>query len=56
MSHYLTASLPGTGGILRREPADFCVEEVPLYEACGEGEHLYLTVEKTGLTTFDLLR
>lgn len=56
MSHYLTATLPGTGGSLRREPADFVVEEVPLYEPCGEGNHLYLTVEKTGITTFDLLR
>jgi len=56
VSHYLTASLPGTGGSLRREPGDFFVEEVPLYEPCGEGEHLYLTVEKTGITTFDLLR
>ncbi len=55
MSGYLTAGLPGTGGTLRQEPADFCVEEVPLYEPCGEGEHLYLTVEKTGLTTFQLI-
>jgi tRNA pseudouridine13 synthase len=56
MSHYLTATLPGTGGSLRREPADFVVEEVPLYEPCGQGNHLYLTVEKRGITTFDLLR
>lgn len=56
MSSYLTAALPGTGGTLRQEPADFFVEEIPLYEACGEGEHLYLTVEKSGITTFDLLR
>ena len=56
MSHYLTAMLPGTGGTLRREPADFLVEEIPLYEPCGQGEHLYVTVEKTGLTTFELLR
>ena len=55
MSNYLTAALPGTGGTLRQEPADFLVEEIPLYEACGEGGHLYLTVEKSGLTTFDLL-
>ena len=55
MHNYLTAALPGTGGALRQEPADFLVEEIPLYEACGEGGHLYLTVEKSGLTTFDLL-
>jgi len=56
MPSYLTAALPGTGGTLRQEPADFYVEEIPLYEACGSGEHLYLTVEKCGITTFDLLR
>jgi tRNA pseudouridine13 synthase len=56
MPSYLTAALPGTGGTLRAEPADFLVEEIPLYPACGEGEHLYLTVEKCGITTFDLLR
>jgi len=55
MSSYLTATLPGTGGILRQEPADFFVEEIPLYAACGEGKHLYLTIEKCGITTFDLL-
>lgn len=56
MSHYLTATLPGTGGILRREPEDFMVEELPLYQPCGEGEHLYVTVEKSGITTFELLQ
>ena len=56
MSNFLTAALPGTGGTLRQQNADFQVEEIPLYEACGEGDHLYLTVEKCGLTTFDLLR
>ena len=56
MSRFLTALLPGTGGVLRQEPEDFQVEELPLYEPCGEGDHLYLTVEKRGLTTYDLLR
>jgi tRNA pseudouridine13 synthase len=56
VNSYLTAALPGTGGTLRQEPTDFMVEEIPLYEACGEGGHLYLTVEKSGITTFDLLR
>jgi tRNA pseudouridine13 synthase len=55
MSSYLTAALPGTGGLLRQDPADFFVEEIPLYVACGEGDHLYLTIEKRGVTTFDLL-
>jgi len=56
MGNYLTASFPGTGGSLKESPEDFLVEELPLYTPCGEGEHLYLTVEKRGLTTFDLLQ
>lgn len=55
MSDYLTARLPGTGGVIKETPEDFLVEEIPLYVPCGEGEHLYLEVEKRGLTTFDLL-
>lgn len=55
MNRYLTAAIPGTGGTLREDPDDFFVEEIPLYAPCGEGEHLYVTVEKRGITTFDLL-
>ncbi len=39
-----------------RAPEDFRVEEVPLYPASGEGEHLFLFVEKRDLTTRELLR
>ena len=53
---YLTASLPGIGGRIKVSPEDFRVEEIPLYPPCGEGDHLYLEVEKTGLTTFELLQ
>jgi len=56
MTEFLTAQLPGTGGAIRQRPEDFQVDEMPLYEPCGEGEHLYLRVEKCGLTTYDLLR
>lgn len=55
MAEHLTAGLPGVGGEIRRQPADFLVEELPLYVPCGTGEHLYLDIEKEGLTTFDLL-
>lgn len=47
----LTTALPGAGGLTRVAEEDFFVEELPLYEPCGEGEHLYLTVEKKGRTT-----
>lgn len=48
---YVTAELPGTGGILRASPEDFVVDEVPLYAASGEGQHLYVNLTKVGLTT-----
>jgi tRNA pseudouridine13 synthase len=56
MTKFLTSKLPGTGGVIRRQPEDFQVDEIPLYEPCGAGDHLYLRVEKSGLTTYDLLR
>lgn len=36
---------------LRATPEDFQVTELALYEPCGEGEHLYLWVEKRDWTT-----
>ncbi|HAI13496.1 MAG TPA: tRNA pseudouridine(13) synthase TruD [Phycisphaerales bacterium] len=52
---YLTADLPGIGGQIKQRPDDFIVTEESLYEPCGEGEHLYLFVERTGLTTLDVV-
>ena len=43
---FLTADLPGIGGIIRQSPLDFEVEEISAYEPCGEGEHLFLWIEK----------
>ncbi len=48
---YLTSGLDGVGGIIKQYDEDFVVEELPLYEASGEGTHTYLTIEKRGLTT-----
>jgi tRNA pseudouridine13 synthase len=45
----LTAELPGVGGRIRARDEDFEVEEVPSYEPCGSGDHLYLWVEKRGV-------
>jgi tRNA pseudouridine13 synthase len=45
----LTAELPGVGGRIRVRPEDFEVEEVPSYEPCGSGDHLFLWVEKRGM-------
>ncbi|MFH5803159.1 tRNA pseudouridine(13) synthase TruD [Alienimonas sp. DA493] len=46
----LHGDLPGVGGALKAEPADFRVSEVPAYEPCGEGPHLYLRVRKTDVS------
>lgn len=48
----LTSDLPGIGGVLRETPDDFVVEELPRYEPSGEGEHLFVQIEKRGMTTF----
>ena len=53
---FLTGNLPGIGGQFRTVPEDFQVEERPLYLPCGEGEHLYMTITKRGLSTPDLVR
>ncbi len=43
------------GGRLKSSPADFEVEEELGFEADGEGEHLFLWVEKIGLGTTELI-
>lgn len=53
--HYLTQELPGIGGVIRARLEDFVVEEVPLYRACGEGEHVYFEIEKRDLSTLEAL-
>jgi tRNA pseudouridine13 synthase len=41
---------------IRRSPEDFRVEEIPAFAPCGEGEHLYLDIVKTNLTTNEAVR
>ena len=55
MNAYLTADLPGTGGNYKEQADDFQVEELPLYPCSGSGEHLYLWIEKSGISTRELL-
>ncbi len=42
---------PCTTAVLKSNPADFQVTESLSFEPTGEGEHLYLFVQKTGLNT-----
>ena len=51
---YATAGMPGIGGTLRATPDHFVVDEVPLYEPQGDGQHLYVNLTKVGLTTKEL--
>ncbi len=53
---YLTADCPPLGGRIKVCPTDFQVEEVPLYEASGEGTHSYFCIEKTGMSTLRAIR
>jgi tRNA pseudouridine13 synthase len=55
-SRYLTADLPGIGGVIKEQVQDFVVEELPLYPASGQGEHTFFEIEKTGLSTFEAVR
>jgi tRNA pseudouridine13 synthase len=52
---YLTHDIPGIGGSLKTRAEDFFVQEMPLYEPAGVGEHVYAEFQKVGLTTFDAI-
>jgi tRNA pseudouridine13 synthase len=53
---FLTVDLQGIGGRLKQRPDDFIVEEVPAYEPCGDGEHLFVWIEKTDVAADELMR
>ncbi len=52
---YLTHAFPPIGGVIKTEPDDFVVEEVPLYNVSGSGAHTMFQIEKRQLTTFDAI-
>ncbi|MBI3723798.1 tRNA pseudouridine(13) synthase TruD [bacterium] len=53
---YATTEIPAISATARFVPEDFVVEEVPLYEASGEGEHAYALIEKRGIPTPEAIR
>ncbi|MBS0190457.1 MAG: tRNA pseudouridine(13) synthase TruD [Phycisphaerales bacterium] len=53
---FITADLPGIGGVIKARPEDFLVDEIPAYSPGGTGEHLYLFVEKRNLSTLEAVR
>lgn len=52
---YLLTDFSGIGGRLKARAEDFFVQEIPLYEPGGEGEHVYCEIQKIGITTFDAI-
>lgn len=56
MNYYLLPELDPIAFQFRQAPEDFVVHEVALEAPQGTGEHLYLHIEKTGLTTEQAIR
>lgn len=52
---YLTEDLPGIGGFLKETPEDFRVTEIPAYLPSGQGEHIFVFLEKRDLSTPELV-
>lgn len=53
---HLTAELPGIGGVIKREPDDFRVEELLEHAPSGRGEHLHLLIEKRDVNAERMMR
>ena len=51
----LTGDIGGIGGTIKTIPADFVVEEIPQYDFCGEGTHVYAFVQKKNMSTQDMM-
>ncbi|MBN2336790.1 tRNA pseudouridine(13) synthase TruD [Candidatus Bathyarchaeota archaeon] len=51
---YITEGLDGIGGVIKKKPEHFVVEEILSYEPSGVGDHLYVSVTKTNLNTRDV--
>lgn len=50
------SSGPQLVGRLKTAPEDFIVEEIPAYEPSGDGEHLFLWIEKRDVAAEQLLK
>ena len=52
----ITAGFPGVGGRIKQRPEDFLVEEIPITQPCGAGEHIWMFVEKRDMSTLHMVR
>ncbi|MGB5813211.1 MAG: tRNA pseudouridine(13) synthase TruD, partial [Polyangiales bacterium] len=53
---YLTSGIAPVDAQFRVELEDFVVDEIPAYEPSGEGDHVFVHLEKRDLTTRDAIR
>ncbi len=51
---FVSDGLPGVGGVLKAMPGHFIVEEILPYAPCGEGEHLFVALRRSGWNTADV--
>jgi tRNA pseudouridine13 synthase len=51
----LRAGMPPLGGRIKSDQEDFVVEEIPAYEPCGAGDHVYLRHRRKGRATRELV-
>lgn len=54
MLPYITEDFEGIGGEIKLKPSDFLVQEIPLYLPCGEGNHIYITLSRSEMTTMEV--
>lgn len=52
---YLTPEVEAVPFAIKERPEDFIVEEIPLYEPCGSGEHTFVLIEKREMGTLEAL-
>jgi tRNA pseudouridine13 synthase len=50
---YFLSDFEGIGGRIKQRPEDFFVQEIPLYEPTGDGDHVMAEIQKVGVSTFD---
>ena len=51
---FISADLPGIGGVIKASPEHFQVEELLPYAPCGEGEHVFIRLRRQGWNTADV--
>jgi tRNA pseudouridine13 synthase len=55
LAHRICA-MPRIAGSIKMRPEDFLVDELPLIEPSGQGEHLHMGIQKSGITHDEMVR